>query len=239
MLNATNGYGAGHLQPEVKRPSTLPVLETVNVDLETLCPLSLIRSHTKTDDVPNVTDEQLLLYRKSAFEAAELYTGLLFTAQKGVTEQVSRKPGRRWRDSYTYRLRYQSVDGRVYLYGDALGVGTRMIEIEPGTREVQIPVLGGALDMSACCNPCNSGRAVNNGGRVLYMAGYRCPSDIPAGIIVGVLKFIAWSVQNPGDELMSVRNRQTAESTGITGTNNVAWASGAIEQWRMYVNDAI
>lgn len=51
-------------------------------DLEELLPLALIRTHTKTDDVPHVTDEQLSLYRSASFEAAEKYTGLVYSRAK-------------------------------------------------------------------------------------------------------------------------------------------------------------
>lgn len=233
-------YGHGILQPQVKRDANaLPVIDTKDVDLENLCPISLIRTHTKSDDVPYVTDEQLVLYRKTAFEAAEKYTGFLFTQQRAVTENVSRKSGRRWRDSYTHRLRYPSADGRVYLYGSRDGIGNRMIDIGAGERNIRIPVQSGAFDLGSCCDPCRSDRDVNYGWKVLYKAGINCKDDVPAGIVMGVLKMVAFLMMNAGDEILTVRNREQAESTGIIGTNNAAWASGAIEQWRIYVDDAI
>lgn len=220
-------------------PAGVPLLESRAFDLESLLPLSLIRTHTKSDDVPNVTDEQLVLYRRAAFEACERYTGRLFTEIKVVTENAAHaNRGRMRRDHYKLRLRYRSVDGLIYLYGGA-GGRTQVIRAEPGTREIRVPVVLDVLDgMGACCDPCGSGRNVNHGLQVMYRAGYDCSKDaVPAGILVGCLKFIAWSVQNPGDEILTVRNRQSSESTGIIGTNNGAWASGAIEQWRIYVDE--
>lgn len=232
-------FGGGHLQPVLPRENAPPSLDAKTVDLELLCPLSLIRTHTKTDDVPTVTDAQLELYRASAFEAAEKYTSRIFTQQRPITESVARPRPRRWRDSYTFRLKHPSSDGRVYLYGSHNGLGQRMIDIGPGNREVTIPVMSGAFDASSCCDPCRSGNDLNNGWKVLYRAGVSCADDVPRGIIVGVLKFIAWMVENPGDVIMTVRNSKNTASTGITGTNNGAFASGAIEQWRIYVDDAV
>lgn len=232
----------GAALPEIKaQVPGAPTLCGCKTDLEQWVPISLIRTHTKTDDVPHVTDEQLALYRQAAFEAAEKYTGWLFTEIKVITESIAAKPGRRWRPTYRHKLRYASADGRVYLYGARDGFGSAVLEIEPGERFIEVPIQHHAVDVSfSCCNPCSDGRGVNYGMRVTYRAGIDCKfGGVPASIIAGVLKFIAWSVQNPGDVIMTVRNRESGESTGIIGTNNPAWASGAIEQWRIIVDDAI
>lgn len=226
--------------PEVKADALAPALCGCKHDLEKYLSLSLIRTHTKTDDVPHVTDEQLALYRQTAFEVAEKYTGRLLTEIRVMTEPVAARARSRFRPTYKHMLRYASADGKVYLYGSATS-GTRLLEIMPGSREVVIPVSHCAIDLSSCCNPCSDGRGVNYGARVTYRAGIDCDrgDGIPAGIIVGILKFIAWMIENPGDEIMTVRNREAGESSGIVGTNNGAWASGAIEQWRIYVDRAI
>lgn len=234
--------GGQGIMPVVSAPAMadVPPLCGARQDLEKYLPLSLIRTHTKTDDVPNVTDGQLQLYRQAAFEAAEKYTGRLFTEVRVITEDVAATAGRRRRPYYVHRLRYATADGKVYLYGSKVSPNMTL-DVAPGQREVKIPVLHDAIDVSSCCDPCSTGRGVNFGMKATYRAGIDCErgDGIPAGIITGVLKFIAWMVQNPGDEIMTVRNREAGESSGIAGTNNGAWASGAIEQWRTYVNNAI
>ena len=62
--------------------------ETAAFDWSTRLSLDVIRSHTKTDDIPGVTDEQLALYRAAAIEAAERYTGLLLAGQRTITEPI-------------------------------------------------------------------------------------------------------------------------------------------------------
>lgn len=234
------------MQPQTAAPELFvptwpggPLLCGFRSDLEKHLPISLIRTHTKTDDVPHVTDEQLMLYRQTAFEVAEKYTSMLLTEVRVITENVAIKPPRRHRPYYKHRLRYQTADGRAYLYGG--GAANVALEVEPGKREIRVPVMHNAIDASSCCNPCSDGRGINFGMKVTYRAGFDCTrgQGLPAGILVGILKFIAWMVQNPGDEILTVRNREAGESTGIIGTNNGAWASGAIEQWRIYVDDAI
>lgn len=240
-VNATVTQG---LMPDITvptYPAGVPQLAGCKFNLESLLPLSLIRTHTKTDDVPSVTDEQLTLYRQAAFETCEKYTGRLFTEIRVITETVGAprpRNGRLWRRDYRHRLSYRSTDGAVYLYG-ARGVPPQLIHVAPGSNEIRIPVVHNVLDGN-CCLPCGAGQDLNHGMRVMYRAGYDCGKDaVPAGILVGCLKFIAWLIQNPGDEIMTVRNRQSSESTGIIGTNNGAWASGAIEQWRIFVDEAI
>jgi hypothetical protein len=217
------------------RDVAAPVLAAGPVNLDSLCPLSLIRTHTKTDDVPNVTDDQLRLYRKAAFEAAEQYTGMLFSATKQITEQATTVMGRRYRSTFKHRMRYPTVDGKVYLYGGDQ-FGTHLILVEPGTQTIRIPVANSNFIGAVGCTPCNQ---VNLGMKITYRAGFGCSDDVPAGIITGCLKYIAWLVSNPGDEIMSVRNKVSVVGETVQGTNNTAWASGALELWRQYVPGAI
>lgn len=233
--------GGQGLMPDITAPriSGMPQMEGGPVDLEKLLTLSLIRTHTKTDDVPHVTDEQLRLYRAAAFEAAEKYTGRIFSELRVIQEPLSRKAHKRWRHSYTHRLRHPSADGIVYIYGAPYGQGDRQVNIGPGGREIQMPVLHGAFDDRSCCGGSGGGNQLNYGMMAMYRAGVSCAESVPSGIIVGCLKFIAWMVANPGDEIMTVRNRASQGEMGIIGTNNGAWASGAIEQWRIHVDGAI
>jgi hypothetical protein len=239
--SADMNLGGQRLMPDITQRGVAapPPMQSAPVDLERLLPLGEIRTHTKTDDVPHVTDNQLRLYRKAAFEACEKYTGRIFSELRVITESVSQRRTRRMRPFYIHELKHPSFDGIVYLYGTPYGAGDRRIDIGPGGRQLRLEVTNGAIDASSCCGgPCD-GDQYNYGMKAMYRAGVDCAENVPAGIILGVLKFIAWAISNPGDEIMTVRNREAGQSDGIVGTNNGAWASGAIEQWRIYVDDAV
>lgn len=207
------------------------------LDLEKVLPLELIRTHTKTDDTPHVTDAQLELYRAAAFEAAEKYTGLLLTHQQIVREPIASESRRGFRRVRKHRLKKATVDGRIYMYGGGL-LQAILITVAPGTREVTLPIVQEALDASTCCRPDSLG-GENFGMSIMYMAGLENETSIPRILIIGCLKYIAWAVQNPGDVVMTVKNRTGAGEAGIVGTNNGAWASGAIEDWRTIMDDDI
>lgn len=220
-----------------------PVMTGARFDLDAILPINRIRQYTKTDDVPHVTDDMLRLFRKAAFEAAEEYTGLILSEQRVVIEAVSSPLKLRFRVntgmSYTHNTQHPIADEFVWYYGAHRNIGNRQLYVTPGTTTVRIPVTHIAIDASSCCGgPCNE-PGINWGMRIMYRAGYKCQDDVPAGILLGCLKFIAWSVMNPGDTVMTVRNRAGAGEAGIIGTNNGAWASGAIEQWRIYVRSAV
>src|SRR5262245_49243644 len=65
--------------------------------------LDMVRQHTKTDDTPGVTDDMLSLYREAAIEAAELYTGMLLSGKKTVTEAIHVSENS-WRSHYRHRM---------------------------------------------------------------------------------------------------------------------------------------
>jgi len=213
--------------------TSVSIVQYKDLDLEEVLPLQLIRQHTKTDDTPHVTDEQLSLYRLAGFETAELYCGRFFFGLATVQEYAeSQAHPNNFRQRSRTVLAYPSIDGVVSLYGTGKLSANTTITIPPGTRRISMPTMHEALDISPCCG---SGRgAVNFGMKLLYRTGIADVKDIPAGVITGVLKFIAWSVSNPGDELLTVRNRLGTTETGLIGTNDGAWASGAIESWRRY-----
>ena len=209
-------------------------MESKPFDLESILSLDAIRTHTKTDDALYVTDEQLALYRLAGFEAAGNYTGRLFSQIKQHDEPLappSMSSARR--RILKLKLRYPSSDGQVAIYGSPNKAYDRIIQIEPGTRELRIENYYTDLGMDSCCSSFG-GASTNFGMRASYRAGICGPQDVPAGIIVGVLKWIAWNVMHPGDEIMTVRNKVNAGESGIIGSNNVALISGAIEQWRQY-----
>lgn len=238
----------------IGNPSTLPIqsitptgdeIEIIKGQGETtfnfddVLSLELIRKHTKTEDVPYVSNEQLSLYRSSAIEAAEHYTGMYLHAQKTFTESVSRKPfKRKTHGEYKHTLKYPSADGIVHLFGSKFRSDNRQLAAEIGSREVMIPIQHGGIDLSNCCNPCESDNHLNFGLKVMYRAGYGSCEQIPAGIILGCLKHIAWNVENPGDVIQTINNRSATNETGIVGSNNVALSSGALEMWRQYDPEA-
>lgn len=197
--------------------------------------LETIRVHTKTGDVPGVTDEQLRMYRQAAVEAAELYTGMLLSGTKTITEPVTGSP-RIGQSTFKHKLKYPTASGYVYLYG-TLYHNPVKIPVQIGQTTVRIPVMGGGPDMTNCCLPMSCG---GSGQMLTYIAGYPTIDKVPAGIVLGIMQFLAWVVEHPGDELLTMRNRLDARGgAGVYGTNNIAMASGAIETWRMYDPEAI
>lgn len=205
--------------------------------------MEMIRLHTKTDDIPGVSNEQLELYREASLEAAEMYTGMLLKGTRTVTEPIEGPPSsaRRNKMSYRVRLKYPVADGMVYLYGGTHPVDNRAFMVPPGSRSIHVPIRTGFLDLSNCCDPCSPGTRLNNGMMAAYRAGFKCPDDVPAGVVVGCLQFIAWIVEHPGDELMTQRNRKdnSTKIGGVSGSNNIAMVSGALESWRLYDPEAI
>lgn len=213
--------------------ASVSIIQQKDLELEDVLSLEMIRHHTKTDDTPHVTDEQLILYRQAGFEAAELYCGIFFFGVATVQEVAESKAHpNNFRQRSRTVLAYPSIDGMISIYGTGKLDQTVTVNIPPGSRRISIPTLHEALDVSPCCG---SGRgAVNFGLKMLYRTGIADPSKVPSGVKTGVLRYIAWAVSNPGDELLTVRNRLGTTETGLIGTNNGAWASGAIEAWRMY-----
>lgn len=202
--------------------------------------LSLIRRHTKTDDVPGVTDEQLRFYRSCAVEAAELYTGLILSARRTVTEPVAAPSSYRFgKRTYKHRLRYPAADGVIYIYGGSSHADSMTFHLAPGARVIPMPVRTDVIDLTNCCNPCSSQYAINGSLVAQYVAGYACAADVPASVVLGCLQFIAWIVQHPGDEILTMRNRMEARSEGSGGSNNVAVISGALETWRTLDEDIV
>jgi hypothetical protein len=226
-------------QPKDRFTPPLPVGKTVPFDWADALSIDLIRSHTKTDDVPGVSDEMLEVYRRAAVEAAEHYTGALLTGQKIVTEPIQGpnrlRPGHL---HYKVKLKYPVSDGIVHLYGSANVNGNRTIRIPANTRTIKVPISTGFIDLSNCCDPCAS-HHLNAEMMAAYKAGYGCPSEMPMGVVLGMLQFIAWIVEHPGDILLTVRNREDSSTKGIMGSNNVALVSGALETWRQYDDEAI
>lgn len=233
------------LLPQVATPDLGPAKP---FDLAKWIPISLIREHTKTDDVPSVSDDQLGMYRMAGIEACEQYTGFLLREQRSIVEPVQQPMHMRTlkRGYFTHTLQYPSLDGVVYLYGAPQNAHALTIRIAIGSRRVRVPVMMANLDLSSsCCRPiCDTGAEINGGMQLMYRAGFKSnaegvPEGVPAGLTLGILKYIAWSITHPGDMLLTVRNRESSDEGLVRGTNNAAWASGALELWRQYDAEAI
>lgn len=208
-------------------------------NLEEMLPLDEVRVHTKTDDIPSVTDAQLALYRRAALESAEQYTGYVFSGIRTIQQPLSRIISKRdvARGYFTEELEHPVSNGIIHTYGAG---PARQYPVKAGATKVRIPVTSIALDVSsACCAGACDGDLANPGMTIMYQTGFKNICDVPAGIKLGMLKFIAWCITHPGDEITAVRNRTITRSSLVDGTNNIAWASGAIELWRQYDPDYI
>jgi hypothetical protein len=199
------------------------------LSLEAILPLAAIRAHTKTDDVMTVTDDQLEMYRAAAFEAAEAYTGQSWTGPEQVEQQVAAARGNR-NGRVTIRLARPATHGVIVFDGG--GRNVRTVHVPRNATRVDLPVIYDALD--ACCSPCGG---ANYGIVARYTSGIECPSKVPPGIKLGCLKFIAWCIGNPGDALVTLGDGFSRTGGLMAGTNNGAWGSGAIDQWRQYRQD--
>jgi len=215
-----------------------PAGKKIPLDWSERLSIDLIRQHTKTDDVAGVSDEMLKVYRQAAVEAAEMYTGALLTNQKTVTEAIQGpnrpKPGKL---TYRHKLQYPVADGLVHLYGSQNINGNHAIRVPPNTRTIQVPIWTGFIDLSNCCDPCAT-HHLNADMMAAYKAGYRCPDDVPMGVVLGMLQYVAWILEHPGDILLTVRNKEDNSTKGLMGSNNIALASGALETWRQYDPEA-
>lgn len=207
----------------------VPVLASVSHDMELVLPISMIREHTKTDDVATVSDAQLVLYRKAAVETAEEYTGLLIGSKRPITEPVLQPNVGYQRQTFVHNTRFSFADPLAYYFG-LRNMPTTTLQVPVGAQSVILPIMSSAFGMD-CCNPCPT---VATMGQLMYMAGYGCEADIPARFVVGALKYIAHLIENPGD-MVRASDRQM---TGLAG-NNPALASGAIDIWRTIKPDAI
>ena len=227
---------------DIKDPTHVPLNDGARTDrgiklfdLDVLCPIELVRTHTKTDDVPFVTDDQLRMYRKVAFEQAQEYSAILCGPVQQIVEHVRYKmPRATFRHPYqfvTHETQFPVHAPYVYVWG-GVSRQNKPIKVREGQRRIKVESYAPDMFFSDCCDACAPGSDTEQ--PIMYYAGYKCEADIPSGICLGMLKFIAWSVMRPGDELLTQRNRTSIAEAGVTGTNNAAWASGALELWVAY-----
>lgn len=205
-------------------------------DLDKVLPLELIREHTKTDDIPSVSDALLGVYRAAAVQAAEEYTGLLIGGQRVRVDLVPEPgyiPGVRRPPFFLFTASARFATHVAYYYG--LTARPEMVQVQPGQRRVRLPVIYDSFGMG-CCNPCGTIPQ----GRLQYTAGYGCEADIPPAFALGALKYIAHVIGNPGDNVIAANVSGQAQSNiGVDIASNPALASGAIEIWRVMLPDAI
>jgi len=196
-------------------------------DYETILPLSVIRQHTKTDDVPVVSDEMLVLYRKAALEAAQQYTGLPLSARFRHTQYFDVEPFSPQRDHMggirpssmftLVQLDYPVSDG-VVLYR---GVGNYLPErltVAPNSTKIRVPRNQNIVGYSC------PGHTIGK-GRLDYTAGFSSEDDIPAAVKLGALKYIAHVIENPGD------TPELAYGLQPVTIANPAMSSGAVDIW--------
>lgn len=201
--------------------------------IEALLPIEQVREHVGIDDVETVSDELLNLYRQASFEAAEMYTGLSLRKQNVSYQSLKGATSRDFRKGYqVVTLKKPALDGLVHVYG---GGTTQLLHtVDDRQEKVRVPMICGNITMS--CGNCNSGQSFNAGVQLMYKTGFRCAKDIPVSIKLGMLKYIAWTVKNPGDEIQTMKQSSSIQVSGITGTNEVAFASGAYEIWKQFTN---
>lgn len=215
----------------------LAAMRGVSFDYEKLLSMELVREHTKTDDVMSVSDAQLSLYRKAALQAAEKYTGLLFTGQR-VIQEVVNYPGSFWEGNnyfFEHRARYAFAQPFAFLYGDRARA-IEQITVTVGSNIARLTNHPGDFGQG-CCNPCNA----RSNPMLQYVAGYACEDDIPAAIALGALKYIAHVIENAGDLVIATTPSGVPNSrgVGVMEAANPALASGALDIWRTVVDTAI
>ncbi len=226
-----------------------PTLE--DEDIEHILPLDLIKVHCKVDDLPGITDTQLDLYRRAALEAAELYTGKKWIRRERIEQALESPRFRGIAQAAIARLivelDYMPVNGVVNVYGtgnqplywlDGMVLPFMRhdyfttIKLPPGVQsfEMQNDHMFYSAGINGQCSAVENERSFQQQGlKIVYVAGPPSPEKIPSGLKLGALKYIAWSIENPGDQFVPMVLRQV----GVTNvTNDPAFSSGAIDEWR-------
>jgi hypothetical protein len=195
----------------------------VKIDLDTVLSIDTIRRHCKIEDVPTVADNQLRLYRASAWEAAQRYTGLALMGLQLYTQHVPLPAdSEMFKPRMKIRLDYPVADGIVYTPKGPL-------QVKKGTHVIRFSGATGYLS-----NCCDSRTASAPTMEIQYNIGVTGEEAFPAGVIHGMLLFIAWSVEHPGDEYVSILNQVRSEGGHLQGNSNIALLSGALEIWNQY-----
>lgn len=196
--------------------------QSASADLDQLLPIALIRQHTKTDDVPHVTDEMLALYREAAFDAAAVYTGRTWGGPSIITQVIDEATVNALANGVTrVRLKGPTADGIITVtsggssYVMAVAPGATMVEF--GGQPTDYPAEMG-IDAVNCCTPC--GGSITQGTSLTYRTGQKGGAAIPPMIKLGILQYIAWAMANAGDATVN-----------YAGQGSVALESGAHLLW--------
>lgn len=215
-------------------------------DFEAILPLELVREHTATDDVTSVSDTLLRLYRRSALESAELYTGKLITGRRTITEIVKTPqpqhsryhrlhgdlrsdPRVDSRPMIIHNTQYAFATDHAFYYGTGQRFNER-VTVKPGTNRVELQIRFAPFGLN-CCDPCGpEGEAIS---RLMYVAGYASECDMPSAIQIGALKYIAHLLENSGDitTVTTTAGRASGAAPSLGAANDPAVASGAVDIW--------
>lgn len=221
-------------------------------DIEALLPLSLVKTHCKIDDLPGITDEQLSLYRQAALEAAELYTGKKWIRRERIEQAIESPRFRTVAQAAIARimvaLDYLPINGVVNVYGtgnqplywlDGMQLPFMRqdyfttIKLPPGVQEFEMQndhmFYSAGVGAGFCYGGEDDRSFQQQGLKCVYVAGPPSLDKIPGGLKLGALKYIAWSIENPGDQFVPMVVRQVGVTTV---SNDPAFSSGAIDEWR-------
>lgn len=226
-----------------------PTLEEISA--EDILPMSLVRDHCRLDDLPGITVKMLELYRKSSFEAAEKYTMRKWFARERIEQAIESPKFRGLAQAAIARidvnLDYIPIDGIVNIHGtgnqptywlDGMVLPFmrhqyfQTIKLQPGVSrfEMQNDIMFYSAGISPNCIE-NDRQFQQQGLKCVYVAGVRDINAIPAGVLLGCLKYIAWTIENPGDQFVPMVVRQVGVTTV---SNDPAFSSGAIDEWRRH-----
>lgn len=210
------------------------IREISSIDPDKFVTLDLIRAHTRQDDLAGVQDQLLALYRLTAMEAATDYTGVNWFRLVEITEAIKPRQitslfgiQRPRRITVTYKPSEPYFEVRN-------GIQSVMIDNISLEKSFVLPTM---LDCSTMDCGCGNS-SMQSPLSVVYKSGTKTCEKYPPGLVLGAMKMIAWLLENPGDELNFVES-PAGRSVGVganllKGTNNAAYASGAIEEWRRY-----
>lgn len=195
---------------------------------EAVLPLDEVLAHARSDDLALTDAERntILRYRAAALRAAEIFTGYRMGWIEVVSEQLpwpSVSPGAR---TGTLFLPWRTADTTVSWWS-ADGTGG-VATVRRWARKLVIPVRDCAPSFD-CCG-CGAGQDPLSIG-VSYRAGFACPEDVPAPLLVACMKYVAHLVGNPGDELYGVG--ALGDSRQLV-TSDPLKASGAGHIWFMF-----
>lgn len=221
---------------------------------EDVLPISLIRQHCKIDDIGRVSDILLSLYRSSAFEAAELYTGRIWFGTRRIIQPITSPKFRTVSQAgvarFKVELDYMPIGGYVEIEGfndqaafwfmdmpfnTAPRYTSHSITLPPNHQAFYVRSDQVFMNMSSDCD-CDASYS-NKDMTATYNAGITRSEEIPAGMKIGALKYIAWTVEHAGDDFVPVvaQGRTVGISGGnVVGSNDALVGSGAIDDFRRY-----